>query len=224
MRRIAERFDRASTRADRRRRHRPHVQPRRAERARSTRWREHAGRRGLLLARSRTRPKGVITLLGVSGLLPRPRGRRRAPPLRGRSDRRAPRPSSDEEFLLGTLDTDEGARRLGEFGIGCNPGIPRHMKNTLFDEKMEGTVHLAIGTGFPQIGGLNKSAIHWDMVKELRERRADRARRRGRPGERRVAALDPRVARVRAAARRALARRAARLAGADPLDARARAR
>ena len=76
--------------------------------------------------------------------------------------------TSDEEFLLGTLDTDEGARRLGEFGIGCNPGIRRHMKNTLFDEKMEGTIHLAIGTGFPQIGGQNRSAVHWDMVKELR--------------------------------------------------------
>jgi aminopeptidase len=74
----------------------------------------------------------------------------------------------DEAFLIGTLDTDEGARRLGEFGIGCNPGITRHMKNTLFDEKMEGTIHLAIGTGFPQIGGTNKSAVHWDMVKELR--------------------------------------------------------
>jgi aminopeptidase len=76
--------------------------------------------------------------------------------------------TSDEAFLLGTLDTDEGARRLGEFGIGCNPGITRHMRNTLFDEKMEGTIHLAIGTGFPQVGGRNKSAIHWDMVKELR--------------------------------------------------------
>jgi aminopeptidase len=76
--------------------------------------------------------------------------------------------ASDEEFLLGALDTDEGARRLGEFGIGCNPGIQRHMRNTLFDEKMEGTIHLAIGTGFPQIGGVNTSGIHWDMVKELR--------------------------------------------------------
>jgi aminopeptidase len=75
---------------------------------------------------------------------------------------------TDEAFLLGTLDQDEGARRLGEFGVGCNPGIQRHMKNTLFDEKMEGTIHLAIGTGFPQIGGLNRSAVHWDMVKELR--------------------------------------------------------
>jgi len=76
--------------------------------------------------------------------------------------------TSDEEFLLGTLDTDEGARRLGEFGIGCNPGIQRHMKNTLFDEKMEGTIHLAVGTGFPQIGGTNASGVHWDMVKDLR--------------------------------------------------------
>lgn len=76
--------------------------------------------------------------------------------------------SADEAFLLGALDTDEGARRLGEFGIGCNPGIQRHMKNTLFDEKMEGTVHFAIGTSFPQLGGKNESGIHWDMVKELR--------------------------------------------------------
>ena len=76
--------------------------------------------------------------------------------------------SGDEDFLLGTLDTDEGARRLGEFGIGCNPGIQRHVKNTLFDEKIEGTIHLAIGTGFPQIGGQNKSGVHWDMVKDLR--------------------------------------------------------
>ena len=76
--------------------------------------------------------------------------------------------SSDEEFLLGTLDADEGSRRLGEFGIGCNPGIQQHMRNTLFDEKIEGTIHLAIGTGFPQLGGLNKSAIHWDIVKDLR--------------------------------------------------------
>jgi aminopeptidase len=77
--------------------------------------------------------------------------------------------TSDEEFLLGTLDTDEGARRLGEFGIGCNPGIQRHMRNTLFDEKMAGTIHLAVGTGFPQIGGENASGIHWDMVKDLRQ-------------------------------------------------------
>ena len=76
--------------------------------------------------------------------------------------------TSDEEFLLGTLDTDEGARRLGEFGIGCNPGIRRHMKNTLFDEKIDGTVHLALGNGMPDLGGRNVSTIHWDIVKDLR--------------------------------------------------------
>ena len=75
---------------------------------------------------------------------------------------------SDEAYLIGTLDSDEGARRLGEFGIGCNPGIQLHTKNTLFDEKMAGTIHLAVGTSFPQIGGLNRSGIHWDMVKDLR--------------------------------------------------------
>ena len=76
---------------------------------------------------------------------------------------------SDEEFLLSTLDTDEGARVLGEFGIGCNPGIQRHMRNTLFDEKIEGTIHLAVGQGFPFLGGTNESAVHWDMVKNLRD-------------------------------------------------------
>jgi aminopeptidase len=76
--------------------------------------------------------------------------------------------SSNEEALLTKLDWDDGARVLGEFGIGCNPGIQRHMKNTLFDEKMYGTIHLAIGAGLPTIGGKNQSAVHWDMVKDLR--------------------------------------------------------
>jgi len=76
--------------------------------------------------------------------------------------------SSNEEGLLAKLDRDEGARVLGEFGIGCNPGIQRYMKNTLFDEKMYGTIHLAIGAGLPTIGGKNQSSLHWDMVKDLR--------------------------------------------------------
>jgi aminopeptidase len=75
---------------------------------------------------------------------------------------------SDEAFLIEQLDTDEGARRLGELGIGCNPGITRFMKNTLFDEKIDGTVHLALGNGLPEIGGTNESQIHWDIVKDLR--------------------------------------------------------
>jgi aminopeptidase len=75
---------------------------------------------------------------------------------------------TEEEFLLGVLDTDEGSRVLGELGIGCNPGIQRHMRNTLFDEKIEGTAHIAVGAGFPFIGGKNVSVVHWDMVKDLR--------------------------------------------------------
>jgi aminopeptidase len=74
-----------------------------------------------------------------------------------------------EDFLLQLLDTDDGARRLGEFGIGCNPGIQRHMKNTLFDEKIEGTIHLALGQSYVDTGGTNESAIHWDIVKDLRQ-------------------------------------------------------
>jgi aminopeptidase len=74
-----------------------------------------------------------------------------------------------EDFLIETLDSDEGARRLGELGVGCNPGITRYMKNTLFDEKIDGTVHVALGHGFPNLGGTNESMIHWDIVKDLRD-------------------------------------------------------
>jgi aminopeptidase len=77
--------------------------------------------------------------------------------------------SSNEDFLLQTLDTDAGARRLGELGIGCNPGITRHMKNAAFDEKIDGTIHLAVGKGFPELGGTNESVVHWDIVKDLRQ-------------------------------------------------------
>jgi aminopeptidase len=75
---------------------------------------------------------------------------------------------ANESFLLATLDQDEGARRLGELGIGCNPGITRYMKNTLFDEKIDGTVHLALGNSIAELGGMNVSTIHWDIVKDLR--------------------------------------------------------
>ncbi len=74
----------------------------------------------------------------------------------------------NEQFLVSTLDTDAGARRLGEFGIGCNPGIQRFMKNVGFDEKIDGTVHLAVGSSYTFTGGVNESAIHWDIVKDLR--------------------------------------------------------
>ena len=75
---------------------------------------------------------------------------------------------TNEAFLLETLDSDDGARRIGELGVGCNPGITRYMKNTLFDEKIDGTVHFALGNGFPDLGGTNESRIHWDIVKDLR--------------------------------------------------------
>jgi aminopeptidase len=75
---------------------------------------------------------------------------------------------SGEDFLLQTLDTDSGSRRLGELGIGCNPGIQRFMKNVAFDEKIDGTIHLAIGNSYTATGGTNGSAIHWDIVKDLR--------------------------------------------------------
>ena len=73
-----------------------------------------------------------------------------------------------EEALVDGLDTDDGSRRLGEVGIGCNEGITRHLNNTLFDEKMAGTVHLALGAGYAFAGGTNVSALHWDIVKDLR--------------------------------------------------------
>jgi aminopeptidase len=75
---------------------------------------------------------------------------------------------TNAEFLVQTLDTDEGARGLGELGIGCNPGIQRFMKNVGFDEKIDGTVHLAVGNSYTFTGGSNRSSIHWDIVKDLR--------------------------------------------------------
>jgi aminopeptidase len=72
------------------------------------------------------------------------------------------------EYLLATLDTDPGARRLGEIGIGTNTGIDRPIGAILFDEKIGGTVHLAIGHSYPETGGTNVSAVHWDMICDLR--------------------------------------------------------
>jgi aminopeptidase len=73
-----------------------------------------------------------------------------------------------EEFLTEMLDTDAGARRLGELGIGTNYGISTGTKEILLDEKIGGTVHLAIGMSYPETGGSNSSAVHWDMVCDLR--------------------------------------------------------
>ena len=73
-----------------------------------------------------------------------------------------------EDFLIEMLDTDPGARRLGELGIGTNFGIATGTKEILLDEKIGGTVHMAVGMSYPESGGTNDSAVHWDMVCDLR--------------------------------------------------------
>ncbi len=78
------------------------------------------------------------------------------------------RAGKNEEFLIKTLDTDAGSRTLGELGIGTNYGIATGTKSILLDEKIGGTVHLAIGKSYPDTGGVNDSAIHWDMICDLR--------------------------------------------------------
>jgi aminopeptidase len=77
--------------------------------------------------------------------------------------------AAGEEYLRAILATDEGASRLGEIGIGTNFGIDRPVGTILFDEKIGGTVHLAVGSSYPETGGLNESAVHWDMICDLRE-------------------------------------------------------
>lgn len=74
----------------------------------------------------------------------------------------------NEAFLLAMLDQDEGARTLGEIAIGTNYAIKEPSKNTLFDEKIGGTFHAAVGAGYPESGSANESALHWDMVCDCR--------------------------------------------------------
>ena len=73
-----------------------------------------------------------------------------------------------QDVLLASLETDPGARLLGELGIGTNSGIQTPSRNILFDEKIGGTVHLALGKSYPETGGVNESALHWDMICDLR--------------------------------------------------------
>ncbi len=73
-----------------------------------------------------------------------------------------------QALLERMLELDAGARYLGEFAFGNNPRVNRGIRNTLFDEKMGGTVHLALGSSYPETGGVNQSALHWDMVCDLR--------------------------------------------------------
>ena len=73
-----------------------------------------------------------------------------------------------DDFLNATLDTDAGSRFLGEFAIGTNFGVTQFTRNILFDEKMGGTVHMAFGASYPDTGGKNQSAVHWDMICDMR--------------------------------------------------------
>lgn len=77
--------------------------------------------------------------------------------------------SKGEDFLLAMLDQDAGARVLGEIAIGTNYSIQDYSKNTLFDEKIGGTFHAAVGASYPESGGKNESGLHWDMVCDLRQ-------------------------------------------------------
>jgi aminopeptidase len=73
-----------------------------------------------------------------------------------------------EDYLRSMLDLDPGARRLGELGLGLNPGINRFTGSILYDEKIGGTVHLALGQSYPETGGRNESALHWDLIVDTR--------------------------------------------------------
>ena len=75
----------------------------------------------------------------------------------------------NEDYLIKLLDTDEGSRRLGELGIGTNYGIDRGTRDVLLDEKIGGTVHMAVGASYPESGGINESAVHTDLVCDTRQ-------------------------------------------------------
>lgn len=75
----------------------------------------------------------------------------------------------NEDFLIQTLDTDAGSRYVGEFAIGTNEGITQFTRQILFDEKINGSFHMAMGAGYPETGSQNKSAIHWDMICDMRD-------------------------------------------------------
>ncbi len=75
----------------------------------------------------------------------------------------------NQDFLVETIATDEGAKRIGEFAIGTNEGIKQFTREILFDEKIGGSFHMALGSGYPETGSKNESAIHWDMICDLRD-------------------------------------------------------
>ena len=77
--------------------------------------------------------------------------------------------STNQDFLLAILNTDAGAKLIGEFAMGTNAGVNLFCKDILIDEKIGGTIHIALGRSYPECGGTNKSAIHWDIIKDIRK-------------------------------------------------------
>jgi len=77
--------------------------------------------------------------------------------------------SANQDFLQEVVKSDPGASRIGEFAFGTNPEMKYFCKDILWDEKIGGTIHIALGRAYPENGGTNKSAIHWDIVKDMRE-------------------------------------------------------
>ena len=77
--------------------------------------------------------------------------------------------SKNQDYLLKQLDIDEGARYVGEFAIGTNFEVQQFTGNILFDEKIGGSFHMALGAGYPESGSKNKSVIHWDMICDMRK-------------------------------------------------------
>jgi aminopeptidase len=77
--------------------------------------------------------------------------------------------SANQDFLQAILQTDPGASLIGEFAFGINPHVTHFCKDILIDEKLGGTVHIALGRAYPECGGTNRSAIHWDIIKDLRQ-------------------------------------------------------
>jgi aminopeptidase len=75
----------------------------------------------------------------------------------------------NEDLLLQIINTDDGACKLGEFGVGTNFGITKFSYDILYDEKIGGTIHLALGRAYGECGGVNKSALHWDIIKDIRQ-------------------------------------------------------
>lgn len=77
--------------------------------------------------------------------------------------------SNNQDFLRSVLNTDAGASLIGEFAIGTNPEVNYFCKDILIDEKIGGTIHIALGRAYPKVGGTNQSAIHWDIIKDMRQ-------------------------------------------------------